>query len=183
MRLDGQEQLALRLRQAAERADKLARPIAARFLSGAERSLAIHAAREAGVEVAFDGGWPEAERVQPCFYPQDEEPIFTGVWMQAKWNAKFAAVDHRALLGSLMALGMDRAFFGDIIALEDRAYLYVLPEKQKKGYGKGLLLALEKELVQANIHVMQLISIDDNLGFYHASGMGKDSVNVMYKRF
>ena len=128
MRLDGQEQLALRLHQAAERADKLSRPITARFLTGAERSLAIHAAREAGVSVAFDGGWPEAERVQPCFYPADEEPLFTGVWMEARWNAKFASVDHRALLGSLMALGMDRAFLGDIIAQEDRAYLYVLPE-------------------------------------------------------
>lgn len=128
MHLEGQEQLALRLRQAAERAEKRSAPITARFLSGAERSLAVHAAREAGVLVAFDGGWPEAERVQPCFYPADEEPLFTGVWMEAKWNARFAAVDHRALLGSLMALGMDRAFFGDIIVQEGRAYLYVLPE-------------------------------------------------------
>jgi len=128
MRLEGTQQLALRLRQAAEQADKRTCPIAARFLSGAERSLAIHAAREAGVEVAFDGGWSEAERVQPCFYPVGEEPRFTGVWMEARWNARFAAVDHRSLLGSLMALGMDRAFFGDIIALEDKAYLYVLPE-------------------------------------------------------
>ena len=128
MRADGQEQLALRLRQAAERADKLWRPITARFLTGAERSLAIHEARKAGVQVAFHGGWDEAERVQPCFYPQGEEPMFTGVWMEARWNAKFVQVDHRALLGSLMALGMDRAFFGDVIALEDRAYLYVLPE-------------------------------------------------------
>ena len=128
MRQDAQEQLALRLRQAAERADKLARPITARFLTGAERSLAIHEARKAGVSVSFDGGWPEAERVQACFHPDDEEPVFTGVWMEARWNAKFVSVDHRALLGSLMALGMDRAFFGDIIAQEDRAYLYVLPE-------------------------------------------------------
>lgn len=128
MRQDGQQQLALRLRQAAERAEKLSRPVTARFLTGAERSLAIHEARNAGVAVSFDGGWEDAERVQPCFHPTDEEPVFTGVWMQARWNARFVQVDHRAILGSLMALGMDRAFFGDIIALEDRAYLYVLPE-------------------------------------------------------
>lgn len=128
MRQDGQEQLALRLRQAAQRADKLGVPVAARFLSGAERSLALHAAKEAGVAVAFDGGWAEAERVQPCFYPVGEEPCFTGVWLEARWNARFAQVDHRALLGSLMGLGMDRAFFGDIIAMEDHAYLYALPE-------------------------------------------------------
>lgn len=128
MRQDGQEQLALRLRQAAQRAEKIGAPVACRFLSGAEKSLALHAAREARVAVAFSGGWPGAERVQPCFYPQGEEPAFTGVWLEARWNARFAQVDHRALLGSLMALGMDRAFFGDIIAMEDHAFLYVLPE-------------------------------------------------------
>lgn len=125
---DDREQLALRLRQAAERAEKRHCAITARFLTGAERSLAIHAARQAGVEVAFHGGWDEAERVQPCFYPADEEPFFTGQWMEAGWNGKFVTLDHRAILGSLMALGMDRAFFGDIIVQEDKAYLYVLPE-------------------------------------------------------
>ena len=128
MRQDGREQLALRLQQAAERADRLSMPVAARFLAGAERSLAIHAARQAGVAVDFSGGWPDAERVQPCFHPMDDQPDFTGVWMEASWNARFAAVEHPALLGSLMALGMDRAFFGDIIVQEGRAYLYVLPE-------------------------------------------------------
>lgn len=128
MRRDGQEQLALRLRQAAEKAEKTGRPVPGRFLSGAERSPALHAAKEAGVEVAFDGGWPEAERVQPCFYPPGEEPTFTGVWMEASWNARFANVDHRALLGSLMALGMDRAFFGDMFVQAGRAYLLALPD-------------------------------------------------------
>lgn len=128
MRRDGQEQLALRLRQAAEKANRLGLPVPSRFLSGAERCLALHAAKEAGVEVGFDGGWPEAERVQPCFYPPGEEPTFTGVWVEASWNARFAAVDHRALLGSLMALGMDRAFFGDMVVQNDRAYLLALPE-------------------------------------------------------
>lgn len=128
MRQDGQEQLSLRLHQAAQRCARLDAPVPARFLSGAERSLALHAAKEAGVAVAFDGGWPDAQRVQPCFHPAGEAPAFTAVWMEARWNARFAQVDHRALLGSLMALGMDRAFFGDIIALEDHAFLFVLPE-------------------------------------------------------
>lgn len=124
----GMQQLALQLHQAAEKAYRLSRPVQGRFLTGEERSLAEAAARESGVTVTFDGGWPEAERVQPCFCPQGEEPIFTGVWMEAAWNARFATVDHRGLLGSLMALGMDRAFFGDIIAGEGVAHLYVLPE-------------------------------------------------------
>ena len=50
------------------------------------------------------------------------------MWVEIRWAAKFAHVEHRDLLGSLMALGMDRAFFGDLIAKADRAYLLALPE-------------------------------------------------------
>ena len=99
-----------------------------RFVTGEERSLALRAAREARVAASFDGGWPDAERVQVCFHPAWAEAEFTAVWLEVRWAAKFARVEHRDLLGSLMALGMDRAFFGDLIALEDRAYLLCMPE-------------------------------------------------------
>lgn len=128
MRRDDAEQLALRLRQQAERADRLDMAVPGRFVAGEERALAVHAAREARVAVAFDGGWPDAERVQVCFHPAWAEAEFTAVWVEVRWAAKFAHVEHRDLLGSLLALGMDRAFFGDLIALEDRAYLLALPE-------------------------------------------------------
>lgn len=90
--------------------------------------MAVHAAREARVAASFDGGWPDAERVQVCFHPAWAEVEFTAVWVEIRWAAKFAHVEHRDLLGSLMALGVDRAFFGDLIAGEDRAYLLALPE-------------------------------------------------------
>ncbi len=122
------EQLALRLRQGAERADRLDAPVPGRFVAGEERSLALRAAREAGVAVSFDGGWPDAERVQVCFHPAWAEAAFTAVWVEIRWTAKFARVEHRDLLGSLLGLGMDRAFFGDLIAQEDHACLLALPE-------------------------------------------------------
>ena len=125
---DSSAQLTLRLRQNAERADRLDMPVPGRFVTGEERALAVHAAREARVAASFDGGWPDAERVQVCFHPAWAEAEFTAVWLEIRWAAKFAHVEHRDLLGSLMALGMDRAFFGDLIALEDRAYLLALPE-------------------------------------------------------
>ncbi len=121
-------QLALRLRQNAERADRLDMPVPGRFVTGEERAMAVHAAREARVAASFDGGWPDAERVQVCFHPAWAEAAFTAVWVEIRWAAKFAHVEHRDLLGSLMALGMDRGFFGDLIALEDHAYLLALPE-------------------------------------------------------
>ncbi|MBQ8554974.1 MAG: hypothetical protein IJ438_03770 [Clostridia bacterium] len=122
------EQAALRLRQGAARADKLDCPVPGRFVTGEERALAVHMARENQVDVSFDGGWPDAERVQVCFHPPWAEAEFTALWVEIRWAAKFARADHRDLLGSLMALGMDRSFFGDLIALEDHAYLLVLPE-------------------------------------------------------
>lgn len=128
VKTESQEQLALRLKQAAQKAAKIDRPVPGRFVTGDERSIALHEAHQAGVEASFYGGWDDAERVQVCFHPYGDEPEYTAVWMLVKWNAKFAQVEHRALLGSLMALGMDRAFFGDIIAQEDRAYIYVMPE-------------------------------------------------------
>lgn len=121
-------QLALRLQQNAQRADRLDIPVPGRFVAGEERALALHAAREARVAASFDGGWPDAERVQVCFHPAWAEAEFTAQWVEIRWAAKFAHVEHRDLLGSLMALGMDRGFFGDLIALEDRAYLLCLPE-------------------------------------------------------
>lgn len=120
-------QLARRLQQAAERAQRMDGPSPARFVAGQERLLAQQAAREAGVSVAFDGGWEGAERVQACFYPHWAEAEFTIAWVEIRWAAKFARAEHRDLMGSLMALGIDRDYFGDLIALEDHAYLCALP--------------------------------------------------------
>ncbi len=112
------------------------------------------------------------------------------------WTEERAQRRIRAILSNYQSAGMAAVMDGRVIggvlgyvdpyAEEDFFFvseLFVMPEYQKKGYGKGLLLSLEEELVAAGVHVTQLISIDDNLGFYHASGMGKDSVNVMFKRF
>lgn len=126
------DQLALRLRQEAERSERMDMPVPGRFLTGEERAQAVHMAREAGVQAVFDGGWADAERVQVCFHPAWAEPQFTACWLEIRWAARFARVGHSDLLGSLMALGMDRSFFGDLIALEDRAYLLALPEVARR---------------------------------------------------
>lgn len=123
-----QEQSILRLRQQAQRAEKLDRPVAGRFVAGEERAAAMREAKSRGIAASFWGGWEGAERAQVCFHPAEDEPEFTAVWVEATWHAKFGHADHRALLGSLMALGMDRSLFGDLIAREGTAYLCALPE-------------------------------------------------------
>lgn len=104
----------------------MARP--GRFVPREACTDAVHIARLHGLQASFFGGYEDAERVQVCFHPLDDEPIFTGVWMEIRWNSKFDSVTHPDLLGSLMALSGDRSAFGDLIAGESSAYLYCLPE-------------------------------------------------------
>ena len=118
-----------RLHQQAERASRIDGPVTGRFLAMEERRLAEREARTSGVTVSFDGGWEAAERVQVCFHPAADEPVFTAVWVEIAWHAKFDHVEHSDLFGSLMALGMDRTLFGDLIVQEGgKAYLYCMPE-------------------------------------------------------
>lgn len=116
-------------------------------------------------------------------------------WFE-NWTEERALRRIQAILSNFEACGMAAIMDGQVIggvlgyvdpyAEEDFFFvseLFVRPQYQKKGYGKGLLLALEEQLKEKNIHVTQLISIEDNQGFYHASGMEKDSVDVMFKRY
>lgn len=123
-----QDQQRLRLQQLAVRADRLDTAVAGRFVAGEERAFAVHAAREMQLQASFSGGWQDAERVQVCMHPAHVPPVFSACWVEAVWHARFGSPDHRSLLGSLLALGMDRSFFGDLIVQGDRAYLYALPE-------------------------------------------------------
>ena len=125
---DEGERLRALLTQGARSASGRGKACPGRFLSGSERPLALRAAREEGVEAFFEGGWAEAERFQVCFAPEGLEPCFTAQWLRVKWDARFAQVNHRDLLGSLMGLGIDRLYAGDLVLQDDMGWLYALPE-------------------------------------------------------
>lgn len=91
MRADAEGQTALRLRQGAQRAEKLDRAVPGRFVTGMERQEAQREAKVCGVLASFDGGWDDAERVQVCFHPDGVDAEFTAVWLEISWAAKFAA--------------------------------------------------------------------------------------------
>lgn len=127
---DARDSTTLWLKQAAQMADRTGEAACGRFLPVAEKALALTVAHQYGLTASFDGGWPDAERVQVCFHPQGAEPVFTALWLEIRWDARFAQLAHHDLLGSLMGLGIDRSHTGDLVLQggdEPCAMLYVLP--------------------------------------------------------
>jgi len=116
-----------RLLELAKRARFAAEAQFTRFLEPDKTAFARHAARENGVEVTFWGGHEDAERVVAAFsrdgeVPKEDFPVSV---MRVNYNAKYASVGHRDLMGALMALGLVREAFGDLAAEEGRALFAV----------------------------------------------------------
>lgn len=100
-----------------------------RFLDPSQEREAEQAAREEGITLFLFGGYEDAERRMACFTPTDEEPTdWPLLTVKAEWNEKYGSVEHRDLLGAVMALGLTRESFGDILIDAGRAFLFATEE-------------------------------------------------------
>ncbi len=109
--------LVTRLCELAQRAHDRGIPQYSAFLSPAERGICAQIAElRAVVAVAFDGGYPDAERTVAVLVPhacgQTPQPPVTAIAIEYKGER----LSHRDLLGALMALGIKREKIGDLIA-------------------------------------------------------------------
>lgn len=122
--MDELELLKKRCRELLARAAKSGEVCCTEFLTLAEQD----AAKSAGACVFF-GGYEGAER-RVAVYGGEEEDAPIVCLRIAPRQPKFAEeLTHRDLLGALMALGLRRSMFGDLLRAEDGWYLFCLRER------------------------------------------------------
>lgn len=91
------------------------------------------------------GGCNDAERVIAGFGAEREDFPISAVVL----SGDFSSLSHRDVLGSLMALGIDRAAAGDIFVTEDCAVIF--SEERMASYIAENLRSVAKEKVEAHI--------------------------------
>ncbi len=113
-----------RMEELAARAERTEKACFTPFLTPVEAENARIAAKRQCAALSLFGGYEDAERQMAQFAPDEEGLLdFPMAILEITWPRQ-SAPDHRALLGSVMALGVKRQCLGDIVLLEDKAYLF-----------------------------------------------------------
>lgn len=87
------------------------------FLDPRQLFILSSIVRSSGLQFGVHGAFQEPERQRALIYPDYYEPEdndFQVKVFSIRYPAKFMTLEHRDVLGSLMALGIDRSKFGDI---------------------------------------------------------------------
>ena len=128
MAIFANEQLRDRLTELARRAADRDIAVTTRFLSPEEGQFALGLGAKVGAQAALFGGFDGAERCMCCYCGAGSEPQFPLCFVDVTWRGKTRAPAHRELLGSVLALGMDRSFVGDIAFYEGGAIIIATQE-------------------------------------------------------
>ncbi len=110
------------------RAQRIFRPTFSAFLTPDARARLMALARREGLECAAFGGFAEAERALVGLWPDgcatEEAPVSV---VAIAWDGRFAAPQHRDVLGAILALGLERETIGDIRLEGETAYAAATP--------------------------------------------------------
>ena len=100
-------------------------PVFTPFLTPPEYELAKIQAKKNGTSIFLFGGYEDSERKIACFSNNEIlQNQFKVSALQLRW--KGFLLTHRDVLGSLMALGIERNTIGDILVNKDNAVIFCL---------------------------------------------------------
>ena len=81
-----------------------------------EEQKEIFAVKSSDIDLYLDGGYDGAERKRALIGYLDKSKInYDIVILQSSYDPKFGEISHRNVLGTIMAFGLKRSSFGDII--------------------------------------------------------------------
>lgn len=129
------------------------------FLTPFEQNMAETIANSLGdLHVEFDGGFVGAERQRAAFCHEEFEgtPAFEISVIKSEWNGEFARLSHSDVLGSIMSLGVDREFIGDIIATKN--FARILVDKKIRDYFVANLTKIGNTTVETSEDELENIS-------------------------
>lgn len=98
--------------------------------------------------------------------------VLRAPWQQPRGSEKDELDDealHHMIIDNQQVIAVGRVHFIDAHTAQIR-YMAVDPEYEKRGYGKQLLLSLEKSVKENNIHEIILHARESVTGFYEKQG-------------
>lgn len=116
-----------RAEDAAELAGRKYMVKAVGFLNPRQRSLIMKSLKpSADITISFEGGYADAERTMLICAPEFTEPVFDDIISVIRIHGRdVAGLTHRDYLGSIMGLGIKRENIGDILVVNDGAFVFV----------------------------------------------------------
>lgn len=93
------------------------------FLNEEEQALAKTDFPES-MFIHYEGGYEGSRKKKVIFLSDEEDGFYDIVCIGAKVDQRFRSISHRDILGSLMALSIDRHSFGDFWMDDNHIYLY-----------------------------------------------------------
>lgn len=109
-------------------AERGRRAVFSEFLTPDAQARLIAQARREGLETGLFGGGEDAERAVVGIWQEGCEPDCSPIRIvRITWDGRYAAPQHRDVLGACLGLGLERETLGDIRLEGSSAYVAALP--------------------------------------------------------
>lgn len=109
-------------------AERGRRAVFSEFLTPDAQARLIALARREGLETGLFGGDEDAERAVVGIWQEGCEPDCSPIRIvRITWDGRYAAPQHRDVLGACLGLGLERETLGDIRLEGSSAYVAALP--------------------------------------------------------